>query len=322
MSSDVLQPTQLSNQRLMVLGLSSVVLSVSMYMSVFAPFPLALAFILYGRSKGAMLGLAGLVITLVASFYWSFTAVTIYVFALMIAIGISEILKREIPPVKGMVIWGSVLMVLLIGSLSLAFKAQNLTIEKLIKNQLSANQAWLKEVKTKIGESGDQGSLEVLQMLDKPELLARDVRQNFPSILFTTVFAVLWVNMFLCLKSRRLLMSGEKYAFSEMSILNFKVPFGFVIVLVAGLVMAIWGSEMGNMYEVIGFTIIRCLGVFYFFQGFGVLSELLNFIGAFGFFRSILVVGLVFFAKEIIAAVGLFDNWFDFRKFFTKRKVD
>jgi hypothetical protein len=85
---------------------------------------------------------------------------------------------------------------------------------------------------------------------------------------------MLWFNMFLVLKSRRLLLSGNDYPHSEKELLNFKVPFGFVLLFAAGLVLAVWGSELGSVnYEALGTTIIKCLGIFYFFQGFGVFRD-------------------------------------------------
>ena len=72
----------------------------------------------------------------------------------------------------------------------------------------------------------------------------------------------------------------------------------------------------------IGFTIIKCLGIFYFFQGFGVFSDLLSFLGIVGFFRTLMVVFVIFTGKYLIAAAGLFDNWFDFRKYFVKPKIE
>ena len=69
-----------------------------------------------------------------------------------------------------------------------------------------------------------------------------------------------------------------------------------------------------------GFTIVKCLGIFYFFQGFGIFSDLLTFMGIMGFFRSLIVMVVIFMAYYLIVAAGLFDNWFDFRKYFEKPK--
>jgi len=39
-----------------------------------------------------------------------------------------------------------------------------------------------------------------------------------------------------------------------------------------------------------------------------------------GFFRSLIVMVVIFMAYYLIVAAGLFDNWFDFRKYFVKPK--
>ena len=69
-------------------------------------------------------------------------------------------------------------------------------------------------------------------------------------------------------------------------------------------------------------TIIKCLGIFYFFQGFGIFSDLLNFLGVLGFLRTFIVMAVMFTAYPLVAAGGLFDNWFDFRKYFVKPKIE
>ena len=126
--------------------------------------------------------------------------------------------------------------------------------------------------------------------------------------------------MFMVLKSRRLLFSGNDYPHSEKNLLQFQVPFALVPLLIVGLVLAVWGKDLGQLwYEDAGMNIIKCLGLFYFFQGFGVLSDLLSFLGILGFWRSIVVMAVVFIASTFVAAVGLFDNWFDFRKYFVKK---
>ena len=63
MNAEVMPTPQLTTGRLLLLGASSVILCISFIMSVFAPFPLALSFILYGRVKGALIGTAGLVLS-------------------------------------------------------------------------------------------------------------------------------------------------------------------------------------------------------------------------------------------------------------------
>jgi MFS family permease len=322
-----MQAPQLSTGRLLLLGASSVILCISFIMSIFSPFPLALAVIMYGRAKGYMVGLAGLVVTffLALTQFGDMTLFGFYGCVFIIGIGIAEIVLRGFSPVKGLVTFGLGFILLVSGIFGFTMNSLKTTPKEFIIQQLANSADKIAEQKKAIESSeGGKDTLEVLQILDKPDLMAKEMINSFPSYFFMGVFIMLWFNMFLVLKSRRLLFSGNDYQYSEKNLLNFKVPFGFVFVLVIGLTLAVWGEQLGTMFpfEIIGLTIIKCLGIFYFFQGFGVYSDLLNFVGISGFFRTLLVMITIFMGSYLIAVAGLFDNWFEFRKYFVKRKKE
>lgn len=324
MNSEVMQTPQLSTSRLLLLGVSSVILCISFIMSIFAPFPLALAITMYGRVKGYIAALLGLVLSFIFAtiIYGDLTLFGFYLCVLIFGLAISEILLRGISPVKGLVTFGLAFILFAAGSFAWLIHSLNTTPKVFILQQIEKSADKIAEQKKAIELSGDKEAIQVLQLLDNPDLLANEMMESFPSYFFMGVFIMLWFNMFLVLKSRRLLFSGTDYPFSEKNLLNFKVPFGFVLVLALGLVLAVWGENFEMLHlETIGFTIIKCLGIFYFFQGFGVLSDLLNFIGVVGFFRSLIVMITIFIASYLIAVAGLFDNWFDFRKYFEKQKT-
>ncbi|WP_408097426.1 DUF2232 domain-containing protein [Peredibacter sp. HCB2-198] len=328
MNAQVLQTPQLSTGRLLLLGASSVILCVSFIMAVFAPFPLALATILYGRVKGYLVGVAGLIISFLFALmvYRDLTLFGFYVGVFIFGLGIAEIVLRGVSPIKGMVTFGLSFILLVAGSFGFFMKSQNLTPSEFIIQQIEKSSDKIAEQKKAIEQSTDKEAVQVLQLLDRPDLLAKEMVDSFPSYFFMGVFIMLWFNMFLVLKSRRLLLSGNDYPHDERKLLNFKVPFGFVILLAVGLVLAVWGNDLGigsfSSLETVGMTIIKCLGIFYFFQGFGVLSDLLNFLGIMGFFRTLIVMIIILMANYLIAVAGLFDNWFDFRKYFVKRKTE
>jgi MFS family permease len=325
MNAEVMQTPQLSISRLLLLGASAIILCVSFLMSVFAPFPLALAVILYGRVKGYLLGLAGLPIiyAFATMMYKDLTLFGFYVGVLIFGISIAEIVIRGISPVKGMVAVGLGFIALFAATTGIVLKTQHLSPEKMIIERINATKDQIADKRAQIEQSSDKDALEVLALLDRPDLLAKNFLATFPSYFFMGVFLMLWFNMFLVLKSRRLLFTGNDYPYSERNLLNFKVPFPFVLLLCLGLVLAVWGKDMGPaILENVGFTIITCLGTFYFFQGFGIFSDLLNFIGIMGIFRTLVVIFVIFTATYLIAAAGLFDNWFDFRKYLVKRKTE
>jgi hypothetical protein len=323
MNAEVLQTPQLSTGRLVLLGLSSVVLCMSFIMSVFAPFPIAIAIILYGRTKGLLIGLLGLVLSFAFSaFYFSdLTLFGFYFCVLIFGFAIAEIVTRGISPVKGLVTFGLGFILILFAGFGAVIKSENMTVQQFVLKQLELSKSKLDQQKKLIEQSTQENAIEILQLLDRPDLIAKELIESLPSYLFMGVFVMLWFNMFLVLKSRRLLLTANEYPYSEKNLLNFKVPFGFVILLAVALVLVVWGKEIGYQYsEVVGFTIVKCLGIFYFFQGFGIFSDLLTFMGIMGFFRSLIVMVVIFMAYYLIVAAGLFDNWFDFRKYFEKPK--
>lgn len=294
-------------------------------MTVFSPFPLSLAFIMYGRLKGVLIATLGLGACIAATklINGDFVLVGFYLSVILFAVGISEIVRRSLPPVKGLVILGVSYILLVAGGFGALMKSLDTTPKAFIVQMLEKSAERIELEKKNIEKSGGEGSIEVLQLLDRPDLLADVMIQSFPSYFIMGVFLILWFNMFLVLKSRRLLFSGNDYLHDEKVLLNFKVPFGFVIVLVLGLVLAVWGNQLsGAPLESIGMLIITTLGVFYFFQGFGVFSELLNFAGLVGFFRTLVVMITIFTASYLVALAGLLDNWFDFRKYLKKRKTE
>lgn len=325
MNTELMQTPQLSTGRLLILGVSSVVLCVSFFMSVFAPFPLALSIIMYGRVKGYLTGILGLVATFLFAtmVYGDLTLFGFYFCVLLFGGAIAEIILRGIAPVKGLVIFGISFILLMAGCFGFLMNRLNTTPKEFIIQQIEKSTEKIDEQKKLIEMSGDKNAIEILQLLDRPDLLASEMINSFPSYFFIGVFIMLWFNMFLSLKGRRLLFSGDDYQYTEKNLLKFKVPFGFVPVLAIGLALAVWGEQLGSAtYETVGLTIVKCLGIFYFFQGFGVFSDLLNFVGLFGFFRVVVVMITIFMASYLIAIAGLFDNWFDFRKYLKKRKLD
>lgn len=294
-------------------------------MSLFAPFPLALGIILYGRLKGILTGLLGMILCLgfTVLVHKDLTLFGFYVCVFIFAVAIAEIVKSEISPIKGMVAFGLGFLLVLGASFGMYLKSQRLTAEQFILTQLEKSADKIAEQKKIIEESQEKDAFQVAELLGNPKLIAKEFIAAFPSYLFIGVFLMLWFNMYMVLKSRRLLLSGQHFGFTEGNLLHFKVPFGFVLVLIVGLVLAVWGNDFGyGSFENVGLTIVKCLGVFYFFQGFGVFSDLLNFLGIMGFFRTIIVMLIIFMGNYLIAVAGLLDNWFDFRKYFVKRKSE
>jgi len=112
------------------------------------------------------------------------------------------------------------------------------------------------------------------------------------------------------------------YPFGLKDLVRYKVPDFFVWPLIAGLALFLGAEAIAPWAEVLGGNILACLGIFFFFQGFGVFVDLLSFLGINGFFRSILIVSTVFMGWKVLVLAGLFDIWVDFRRFMKTKKND
>ena len=312
MNTEVLQPPKLSPARLLLLGAASVVLCLSYLMAVFTPFPVAMATVLYGRARGYLVVLTGGVVCLASGRFLTgdYTLVVCYAIMALFGVMIAETLLRGWRPVRAMLVCGLVTIGLAGAALGYSLSVTGLTAQQYATQEVSGVVARLEEARA---EGKFTQDLIDLGLARPPAEIATDILRLIPGYLFIGTYFVLWVNMFLALKGRRLLHSGTPVPHDERALLTMKVPFEGVYLVVLGLVLVVLAEQIPwGLSEAAGMTLLRMLGVFYFFQGFGVMLDYLNHFSVVGFFRSLLVMGVVLLAPVLVAAVGLFDTWFDF----------
>lgn len=311
-----------ANSRYFFLGMASVVLCLSMFMSVFTPVPLTFAHILYGRVRGYLLASLGLVVTAVLS-QWIFPKEVLIVFYLvgfLISIAASEIWFRKISPYKGMVVTGTLLLALLGAGMGIGISQLKKPVSSYIVEEVQKISKELNTEREKIIQEGGDESLAMIKFFNNPEAVVQEVIYNFPTFMFIAVFFGLWINLLVVIRSQRMLPLEEVYPYNEKDFLNFTMPDWSIFILIPALVLAVWGKEyFGPVYELVGFSILKCLGLFYFFQGYGVFSGLLDFLNIGGFIRSFMVLFTILTASWIIALIGLFDNWVNFKKWFIRK---
>lgn len=312
----------LGTGRLIVLITSSLVLSLSLVMSVFAPLPLALSFFLYKNSKAFLFASIGFFISLAVSRFLleSYTFVFFYLFAFIIALLIVGIVKAKVRPSKGLVYGGISFYVTTLGLFLLGVFALNVPLKAQLVTEINKIGVELKKQEATLLKDGGDEAIATLASFSEPEKLATELLLLAPSYYFIGLLFVLWANLFLALRARRMLLNPNERKLSEQSLLNFKVADSVVWLLAISLFMAIWGTDIGYPgLEFVGMSLIKVIGVFYFFQGFGLYVEFLNKIRIFGIVRTVLVIFTVMTASWLIALVGLFDLWVDFRKYLRKK---
>lgn len=312
MSAEILQAPKLNVSRLLLLGASSVVLCLSYLMSIFSPFPIIMAILLYGRWKGYGIALIGIAACLgIASLLFQDLVIAwFYGVMVLVALVISESLKRDWNPVKTIVLTG----------LGFCLTSFMIAVSVINSNKLNLKDLLIKEItqtQNKILElqksSPGEVSIADVVMTSAPDKLAQEILENSPSFFLMGIFFILWANMFLSLKSRRMVVHSDVNHYSELSLLNFKMPFYWVYAVVLGFVFYLGGSEYIAPWSTpLGLSILRVIGTFYFFQGFGVMTNALDQFGVVGFLRTLIVMGIILFAPYMVAGLGLFDTWFDF----------
>ncbi|MBC7712415.1 MAG: DUF2232 domain-containing protein [Rhizobacter sp.] len=295
-------------------------------MSIVAPVPLAIAFLLYGRTVTFSLAAISFAVLWAASIAvkgFPLFIAGMYLMAFLYALLVAEIVFRNINPVKGLTYAGLILVVIS-GSFLIAFNRLSPTsLKGEISQSVSTVMSELKKQKVDSSEVSGEEQRAFDEFVSKPEALTNDIYSSLPFIIFAVSFFGLWVSLYVTLRNSIIWRYKVLYSYSLKDLTHFKVPDFFVYPLILSLVLwvgADYGLPVGS--EVIGRNLLYCLGVFYLFQGFGVYNDFLKFLKIRGFIKTLFIAFTFILASKFLAILGIFDLWFDFRKFFIKTKKD
>lgn len=312
--------------KLLFLAVMTIALCSFAPMSVFAPVPLAIAFLLYGRlitfavgffSVGLLWGAALMVKGFPSH------VIQMYIVAFLFAVLVAEILFRNINPVKGLINTGLIL-VILFGSMLIAFDRLSPTsLKGEISQTVSTVMMQLKKNKQQSTDISAEDERAFDDFVNKPEVLTNEIYSSLPLIVFIFSYFGLWISLYVTLRNSVVWRYKVSYAFNLKDLTYFKVPDFFVYPLIFSMILLVgadYGLPPGS--EVIGRNLLYCLGVFYLFQGFGVYNDFLKYLKIGGFVKTLFIAFTLILASKFLALVGIFDLWFDFRKFFINRKKD
>ena len=309
-----------SYKRLAALTLASLLMCLSFVMSFVASFPVALASLLFGRIKGY----GAAIVAWILSFFISFFVLhdpfmfATYTGALIVTVLCSEIVLRNAPPMKGIVVGGIALIALFFGGVFATFSGKDVGVKEYLAREIESKKGQFEaSLKKQVGEANED-AFQVLALLERPEVLAQKLLNEAPGYIAMGIFFILWANIFLLLKSKRNFL-GDPLPYSDYDLINFKTPDQLIWAVIAALALAVFGDAIGPSYQVAGMTGLKVLGVFYFFQGFGLYISFLNYVGLGGFLRTVLVALTVLTAAQVLALLGLFDLFVNFRRFMKKK---
>lgn len=309
--------------KLFFLGLIAVLFSYGP-LSLFAPVPLALGVLLYGRLKTVLMVLAFTAISVSLQYQFpqvGWLSISLGISALFAGL-ISEVILRRREPVKGLILTGTALVVGVVVILAAIVFASGIDLSNEVTTNVAKIFQTIREQNAETIAGGGEDARVLSDFLNQPQAFANDILKWSFSFFFVGVHFTLWVGMFMLLRNSLVWRIRHAYPFGVRDLVNYKVPDFFAWPLIAGLGLYIGADSIAPWAEVVGGNLLACLGVFFFFQGFGVFIDLLGYLGIFGFFRSLLVVSTVFLGWKVLVFAGLFDLWVDFRRFLKPKKND
>lgn len=313
--------------RVVFLLLLSMVLCSFVPSSIFAAVPVAILFLSYGdKLAGAATAIAFLILLFLASSGGlTITVALLYVAVVFFGYVASAIIKRGITPSTGLYIIGfsalAILFVLWAGMTIIGQVSVEQQVDQIVKTALDI----LKQEKgDTIASATSQEGMFLKEILEKPEILTKQIMSWLPAMVIISTFFTAWITLMLVLRNSIQWSKQVEYAFSTKDLISFRAPEYFVYPLIISLGLAL-GSDvigLGETGEIIAFNVLYSIGIFYFFQGFGVYIDFLNFMNIHGVMRTILIVMTIVMANRMLVFIGMFDLWINFRKFLKKKNKE
>jgi hypothetical protein len=302
------------------MALSSLFLFISVLFSLFSAFPLSLAIFKLGRGKGYFVILmTWLAVFVISQFNGNGISLFLsFLPSVVVGISLGEILLRREKPSKGIIKYGLSLSTFVLLVYGFMYATKKPVIDKALGDYAQTVITEIESKKAEIGQSGDGNQIfEVLAFFKNKDEFIKTVVNMFPRFIFVGVFISLWVNLILVLRLRRFFFTRLEYPFSDKDLLSFKIPDEIIWGLIAFIGVTIYGYYTPNeQMASIGETGLWCVGVFYFFQGMGIFLDSLTAFKIVGFFRFFIIFGLLMFVPfwwAVIALIGVFNTFFDFR---------
>ncbi len=310
---------QQSNMKLIMMGLMYFIFNCGIFTALFAPVPLIVASLSFGRSKAYTLGVFCLGCLFLASMmiFQSYQVFSLGVFSYLMAIAISEMMIRGIAPMKS---------ILIIGSSVCAFFAlttfvsvnQGFSPASYIERSLTETKKLI--VENKDYQKNKENFKPVMEFLNAPKESAQIVLKTVPLYAYASIFLSIWGIFYFVLKTYHFYSQPKYLKYSEDALKNFRMSDYFIFPVAVFLAMYVFSNDLGGNWGYIGQIGLFAFGVFYFMQGFGVLMAYLDNFKIVGFFRTFIVITIFVLAPFFLCSLGLFDTWFDFRKK-TKNKL-
>lgn len=299
-------------------------LSATQALALLAPVPLIIAILLYGYRSVlgacAVALVSAFVLMQVIAQMGAMMATFVFVAAVSFRVAHSFI-SNDHPVIgvfrSGISIFAGLLLIVFVVSL-LRSGGVTAQVEEIVQGAIETFMS--SPENQKFIERGEGNAAIMREYVENPDKIVSLIVNWAFGFIFVGVFLSVWLSYFLTLRNELVWNKERAYQYQLSELTNFRLPDFMVWPLIVALVFFLGsGHFLPQFFATLGGNVLMCLGVMYFFQGFGLYHDFLTHFNVVGFFRSLLLVMAILFAWEVIAFVGLFDTWFNFRKYLNKK---
>tara|TARA_B100000925_G_scaffold235942_1_gene184619 strand:- start:6266 stop:7288 length:1023 start_codon:yes stop_codon:yes gene_type:complete len=244
------------------------------------------------------------------------------IYATLIGFGIGFSIRSKVPPMAIVLNTGSVLVggLALMAGVLVALSDQSvyeivLTQTKFYIDQLKNN----KEFTEALNLGGEQAIM-LKSLISSPDKIALELISWTPAVVISGTFLSVWVSLYYVLRNSFSWRKKVEFPYGVVHLTYFKLPFNYVYLVMLGIVIILVGDYFNPHLQTVGMNLLYSLGTLYFFQGFGVCYDFFVIKRIRGFFRSFSLMFILVFAWKAVVFLGLFDVWFNFRKYFLNKE--
>lgn len=301
--------------RYVLMTLITVTFYVTGAFSILAFAPMTVALLLFGQVKGSALGLICFAAVAALSSFAEANSTFMVGFVLIVLLShlSAYLIRRQLSPrtIFLGLNFGFAALVLVVGSIVLSNYEGGYAglVEKMITGTTDVFQF----------QSAEQAAQFREQVFELPLL---GVKQKFllPALMVLYGAFQLWLGVVFVLRFAQQWRQTVGYHSSIRELIHFKNP-EWMIYPVLGLIslLLIGHHQKWEAMNIGVISLLFFISFFYFLQGFGVYADFLRYLRLRGLMRILFVFVAVVFMHKLLAIVGFFDLWINFRKFFKKQ---
>ena len=294
-------------------GFTSSILLLSSFFAFFSAAPAVTTYVGESRQRGLLVLVIGAILTFILG---GVPAGLIYVaMVVLCSIVMGELTRAKVSFGKTLVISSVILISVYALAIVIYSYSQSIGVVDLLASKVMLAINFMKTnypdvIKQTLIDTG---------MSEKE--LSLSIAIKFPAAMASVVMVFLFVNMLIAGRYDPKMMEFLKFE----NLMKFRMPEYFVwpAIVFGGIYLystTSYNSSVNSVtIEMIGLFLFKAIMTLYFIYGLMVVYVITSIKIPAGFFRALLFSVIIVFAYIFVTAMGFFDTWFDFRKYFNKK---